>query len=319
MRAVADAQQPRPPPALQPVDRDGQQLQIVPVVQLFDAVAQKRGDLDDIGAQGVEPSRLHRGKPVLADHIGALPIIAAVERHQHAAVVDPAQNLRWVGGMLGQAHPQYVDRRPQVERRQAGALAHGRMAAIRPDHQIGPHLDRPVGPVGAQPDDASVFLDQLGEFGFHQQLEARQPGTLFDEKVEKIPLRHQGDEFAAGRQTGEIGERDHLIADNPLQLTHLLMRPGEKGVEQPELMHHLQSRRVDRVAAEIAQEIAVFFQHRHRDPGARQQKAEHDAGGSAAGDDAGNAKRLTHHREKLRRCPHHNGWDPYVVADGSQG
>ena len=33
VRAVADAQQARPPPALQPIDRDGQQLDIVPVAQ----------------------------------------------------------------------------------------------------------------------------------------------------------------------------------------------------------------------------------------------------------------------------------------------
>ena len=42
---------------------------------------------------------------------------------------------------------------------------------------------------------------------------------------------------------------------------------------------------MDRVAAEVTQEIGVFFQDQDLDPGARQQKPQHHAGGAAAGDD----------------------------------
>jgi hypothetical protein len=43
---------------------------------------------------------------------------------------------------------------------------------------------------------------------------------------------------------------------------------------------------MDRVAAKIAEEVGVFFQHRDIDAGAREQEAEHHAGRTAAGDDA---------------------------------
>ncbi len=47
---------------------------------------------------------------------------------------------------------------------------------------------------------------------------------------------------------------------------------------------------MDRVAAEIAEEVGVLLQHDDVDAGARQQVSEHHAGGSAAGDGAGDLK-----------------------------
>ncbi len=51
-------------------------------------------------------------------------------------------------------------------------------------------------------------------------------------------------------------------------------------------MQHLLRRRVDGVAAEVAQEVAVLLEHddAHAAPG--EQQAEHEAGGTAADDDA---------------------------------
>ena len=52
---------------------------------------------------------------------------------------------------------------------------------------------------------------------------------------------------------------------------------------------------MDRVAAEIAEEIGVFFQQSNFNTGARQQKPQHHSGGAAAGDAAlrGN-RRISH-------------------------
>ena len=58
-----------------------------------------------------------------------------------------------------------------------------------------------------------------------------------------------------------------------VELVNLLMRQLEKLVEQSQLVHHFQSRRMNRIAAKIAQEIAVLFQHQDFDAGARQQIA----------------------------------------------
>ena len=43
---------------------------------------------------------------------------------------------------------------------------------------------------------------------------------------------------------------------------------------------------MDGIAAEIAEEIAVLFQYRHTDTGARQQKPQHHPGRAAADDTA---------------------------------
>ncbi len=43
---------------------------------------------------------------------------------------------------------------------------------------------------------------------------------------------------------------------------------------------------MDRVAAEVAQEVGVLLQHDRIDPGAGEKKSRHHAGGAAAGDHA---------------------------------
>ncbi len=93
------------------------------------------------------------------------------------------------------------------------------------------------------------------------------------------------------------------IADDAAQLTHFLMRAREEALEQAQLVHDLQRRRVDRVAAEVAQEVTVLFDDQHLDPGARQEKAEHDPGRAAAGDDAGDLLwPVCHRRARVIMC-----------------
>ena len=79
-------------------------------------------------------------------------------------------------------------------------------------------------------------------------------------------------------------ERHVVIADLAGEHAQLLMRPLEEVVEQPELIHDLERRGMDGVAAEVAEEIGVLLQHDDLDAGAGEQEAEHHAGRSAAGD-----------------------------------
>src|SRR5689334_17515423 len=60
------------------------------------------------------------------------------------------------------------------------------------------------------------------------------------------------------------------------------MRQLEKFIEQTELVHHLQRRWMNGVAAEIAQEVRVLFRHDDGNTSSRQQEAKHHPGGSAA-------------------------------------
>lgn len=101
---------------------------------------------------------------------------------------------------------------------------------------------------------------------------------MLGDEVQEIPLRHKGDEPAACRQMPEIGDLDEIVADLAAQRPCLLMRSPQEFLKQAELVHQLQGRGVDRVAAEIAQEIAVFFEDQNGDPGAAQEEAQHHAG-----------------------------------------
>ena len=152
-------------------------------------------------------------------------------------------------------------------------------------------VERAVRRVRTSPDDAAALLDQISRLRLHPQIEARVAPAVRGEKIEKIPLRHQRDELAVGRHVGQIDELHAFVADLTAQPLDLLVRQLEELVEQPELVHQLQRRGMDGVAAKVAQEIRVLLEHDDIDAGAREQEAEHHPGRSAAGDAASGADR----------------------------
>jgi hypothetical protein len=62
----------------------------------------------------------------------------------------------------------------------------------------------------------------------------------------------------------------------------LLMLNFEQRVEQVKLPHHAQRSAMNGVAAEIAVEVLVLFEHDYLSALARQQESENDAGRSSA-------------------------------------
>ena len=196
-----------------------------------------------------------------------------------------------IAGPLREPHPQHVDRRAESHDLQAGALAHDRVPSVGPDHEIGPHLEPSPRRLAAHAGNAPAVLDQLGHLGLHGEVKARIMAALPGQEVEKIPLRHHRNKMAVRRQMTKIGERDLGVADDAVQFADFLVRQREKRVEQAKLVHDLQGRGVDRVAAEIAQKIAVLLEDDHLDPGAGQQEAQHHSGRTAAGDRTGGSGR----------------------------
>ena len=64
------------------------------------------------------------------------------------------------------------------------------------------------------------------------------------------------------------------------------MRQFQKRLDQAQFAHQLERRGMNRVAAEIAEEVRMLLQHHDVDAGAREQKSEHHSRRSAAGDAA---------------------------------
>src|SRR5436190_19516441 len=110
------------------------------------------------------------------------------------------------------------------------------MPAVGPDHKIGADLDRAVWRLRTQPDDPARLLDEIGDFIFHGQMKAGKSSARFGKEVKEIPLRHQRDELAAGRQVAEIRKLYVAVADDAVQLADFLMRAREKGLEQAALV-----------------------------------------------------------------------------------
>ena len=157
------------------------------------------------------------------------------------------------------------------------------MASVATNHEVGADRERAVRRLGDQADDAPVLLDQVGRLGLHAQVECFVALALLGQEIQEVPLRHQGDEFAVRRQMAEIRHLKVLGADLAGQRFDLLMRQLQELVEQAELNHQLERRRMNRVAAEVAEEIGVLLQHHHANAGARQQESKHHPGGAAAG------------------------------------
>src|SRR5882724_422449 len=95
-------------------------------------------------------------------------------------------------------------------------------------------------------------------------------GLLID-KIQKIPLRHKAEKLAARWQVSQIRERNKFIAYLPADFSDLLMRTFEKLFDQTEFVHHFERGRMNRIAAKVAEEIGMLFEHDHRDARAGQQ------------------------------------------------
>ena len=151
------------------------------------------------------------------------------------------------------------------------------MPAVAADGEIGAHLERASGVVGAHAGDAAALLDQIGRLRPHAQMERRITLAVLGEEIEEIPLRHQRDELAAGRQVAEIGDGISRVAERMRRSVAAFSCGSlQELVEQAELVHQLERRGMDGVAAEIAQEVGVLLEHDDVDAGARQQEAEHE-------------------------------------------
>src|ERR1700682_3423409 len=104
-------------------------------------------------------------------------------------------------------------------------------------------------------------------------MKSRITPRLPDNEIEKIPLRHEGEELALGGQGAELRHGERESAEFCLERAGFLVRECQELGQQAELMDELERRGVDGVAAEIAQEIGVLLQHGDIDAGPRQQEA----------------------------------------------
>ena len=140
------------------------------------------------------------------------------------------------------------------------------MAAVGADDEIRAHLEQSLGGRRADAGDPPAVFHQLGRLRPHAQPKLRIPPGVLGEEIQKIPLRHEGEELQrVGRWVKSA--TGSSVADVRADLPRFLVRqPQQELVEQPELVHDLQGRRMNRVAAKVAQKVGVLFQHETSTP-----------------------------------------------------
>ena len=286
VRGVADAQESRAVPPGEAVHANRQELHVVPGAQFPDLLAQHRREPGHAVAKGREAGGADSLERALRDHVAALPVVAAVDHDEDLPRVEAPHALRRALPARREVEPQHVHRSSQLLHLQSGLRAERGVSPVGRDDEIAADRDRARQSGCLHADHAPRLLEQPGRFGPHHQAENRKPAGLSGQEIEEVPLRHEDQEPAARRQVTEVGERHGDLADLDGQLADLLMRKLQEVVEQPQLMHDVERRGVDRVAPEVPEEIGVLLEHEDGDAGARQQQAEHHAGRSAAGDAA---------------------------------
>jgi len=106
----------------------------------------------------------------------------------------------------------------------------------------------------------------MGRVGLHPDVKSRVAFAVLDKEVQKVPLRHKGERFAVRWKMSEVRDRHRFLADLTGQFAHFLVRTLQEIFQQDQLVHQLQSRRVNRVAAKITQKVDVFLEYYDLDP-----------------------------------------------------
>src|ERR1700730_15226481 len=103
-----------------------------------------------------------------------------------------------------------------------------RMPSIGPDHKIRSKIAFAVRCFCSDPGHAIFVEQKIDHFVLHAKRKRREACRLVSEKIQKIPLRHERDEFAMGWQVREIGDRDRMTIENSANFPQLLVRQLEE-------------------------------------------------------------------------------------------
>ena len=146
-------------------------------------------------------------------------------------------------------------------------------------YSLSPRLPRDIAaPAPRAPMGREAGGGQVLRLGAADQPERRVAGGLGGQEIQEIPLRHEGQEAVAGRQPAEIGDPVAAPADDAREVLHAALGEGAEALGEAQLVHQVEGGGVDRVAAEVAEEIRVLLQHGDVDARAGEEQSGHHPG-----------------------------------------
>ena len=102
------------------------------------------------------------------------------------------------------------------------------MATVTPDHQVGTYDQFAIRRLCSDSGNCPVLLNQLNNLRLHAKVELGVHGSALSEKIEKVPLGHEDDEFCMSGQSAEVGNPKTEFPDLRGEMIHFLMRSPEK-------------------------------------------------------------------------------------------
>jgi hypothetical protein len=117
-----------------------------------------------------------------------------------------------------------------------------------------------------------------------QEREARVRGGLAGEHLEEVPLRQEHQVGVGDLQAREVGRRIGAVGERDLEIGDLAVGERMDPASKVELVHQVESRGVNGVASEVAQEVLVLLEHDDLDALTSEQEGEHEARGAPADD-----------------------------------
>lgn len=237
MSSVADAEQPFAVPFAEPINLDGEQFDFGPIIELGHATVQKIRHGDEVALEHGQSACFDLIEVAFGDHVAALPTFAAVDQDKELAVPKKAKRLFGIAVPFRNAHPKHIDRHAKLANFEAAAVAYDGTAAVGPDYQVGTHFEVAIGRFCTEASYATSIYYKIDNFVFHTQVEPRKTFGVTGQKIQKIPLRHESDELASGRQVREIGDGHCMAINEAAQFAHLLMWLLQEFIQEPELVH----------------------------------------------------------------------------------
>ena len=120
----------RAAPFSETVDLDGEELGLVPRVDLGGAAGEEGNDALDAFAECGESLLLDLREGAFGDDVRDLEVVDAVDEDDETAVVDVAQSVFGVGLMAGEAEPENVDGNAFFDDGEMSGVAGGGVAAV---------------------------------------------------------------------------------------------------------------------------------------------------------------------------------------------
>src|SRR5436189_642190 len=223
MGAVTNAKQAFAVPFSQTVDLDSEEFDLCPIIQLRDSIFQERSEADDVAMQSGQAAPLDCIELAFWDNKTDLEIIASVEENKQLPVAKKSKRLWRIVFPFGKAHPKDVDRHAEFLDLEFSSRVRNRMPTIRANDQVSPHFALALRSLYPNAGNVVTFKKQIDNFVLHVQRKGGEPFCLAGEKIQKIPLRHKSDEFAARRQTREISDGNRMAIKYPAYFTQLLV------------------------------------------------------------------------------------------------